>query len=118
MPTNMAAWACSTSVFPLPFRHPAHMSHKSRPDDGGFTCIHCHAQVRGVAWGTSHRNHCHACLWSRHVDDEPGDRANRCREPMEPIGIEVLPGGEWAVIHRCRGCKSCAPTASRATTTS
>lgn len=80
------------------------MSHKSRPDNGGFTCIHCRLQVPGVAWGTSHRNHCPACLWSRHLDDEPGDRACTCREPMEPIGIEVRQDGEWAIIHRCRGC--------------
>jgi hypothetical protein len=80
------------------------MSQKSRPDCSGFTCIHCKAQVRGVAWGTSHRNHCPACLWSRHVDEEPGDRGCVCREPMEPIGIEVRRDGEWAIIHRCRGC--------------
>ena len=23
---------------------------------------------------------------------------------MEPIGIEVRAGGEWAIIHRCAGC--------------
>lgn len=23
---------------------------------------------------------------------------------MEPIAIEVRRGGEWAIIHRCRGC--------------
>jgi hypothetical protein len=80
------------------------MSHKSRPDTGGFTCIHCKLDVCGVAWGTSHRNHCPACLWSRHVDHEPGDRANACRAPMEPIGIEVRHDGEWAIIHRCRAC--------------
>jgi len=27
-----------------------------------------------------------------------------CREPMEPIGIEVRRDGEWAIIHRCCGC--------------
>lgn len=24
---------------------------------------------------------------------------------MEPIGIEVRAGGEWAVIHRCTACQ-------------
>ncbi len=23
---------------------------------------------------------------------------------MEPIGIEVRDGGEWALVHRCTGC--------------
>jgi RNHCP domain len=34
----------------------------------------------------------------------PGDRRCPCRSPMEPIGIEVRPSGEWAIIHRCTGC--------------
>lgn len=80
------------------------MSHKSRPDDRGFSCIHCHRAVPGVAWGTSHRNHCPHCLWSRHMDEEPGDRRCPCIQPMEPIGIEVRADGEWALIHRCTGC--------------
>lgn len=28
-----------------------------------------------------------------------------CRAAMEPIAIEVREGGEWAVVHRCRGCQ-------------
>jgi ribosome biogenesis GTPase / thiamine phosphate phosphatase len=23
---------------------------------------------------------------------------------MEPIGVWVRPGGDWAIIHRCRSC--------------
>jgi RNHCP domain len=72
----------------------------------GFTCVSCKRQVPGVAWGTSHRNHCPACLWSRHVDEEPGDRRCACRAPMRPIGIEVRADGEWAIIHRCTGCNA------------
>jgi hypothetical protein len=52
----------------------------------------------------SHRNHCPRCLWSRHVDNKPGDRASPCRAPMKPIGIEVRPSGEWVIIHRCTAC--------------
>ena len=69
-----------------------------------FTCIVCGYHVAAAAFGTRHRNHCPRCLWSRHVDESPGDRQSSCREPMEPIGIEVRPGGEWAVIHRCTAC--------------
>lgn len=80
------------------------MSHKSRTETNDFTCIHCKGHVPVQAWGTRHRNHCPLCLWSRHVDDEPGDRACACRSGMEPIGIEVRQDGEWALIHRCTGC--------------
>jgi len=79
------------------------MSHKTR-DDSGFTCMRCRAAVPAQSFGTRHRNHCPRCLWSRHVDHEPGDRRCPCRAPMEPIGIEVRRDGEWAIIHRCTGC--------------
>ena len=40
-----------------------------------FRCHHCRADVPEDAPGTRNRNHCPFCLWSRHVDIEPGDRA-------------------------------------------
>jgi hypothetical protein len=83
------------------------MSRKSRHGSGGpsaFTCVRCKATVPLQSFGTRHRNHCPACLWSRHVDDDPGDRRAPCRSPMEPVGIEVRRDGEWAIIHRCTGC--------------
>ena len=80
------------------------MSHKSRGDEPRFTCIRCKSHVFCESYGTKHRNHCPACLWSRHVDEEPGDRSCPCRSPMEPISIEVRRDGEWAVVHRCTGC--------------
>lgn len=59
-----------------------------------------------TSYGTKHRNHCPFCLWSRHLDIEPGDRQSPCLAPMEPIWIEVRPDGEWAIIHRCTGCNA------------
>lgn len=82
------------------------MSRKSRPDTKGFTCIRCRQTVSGVSYGTKHRNHCPVCLWSRHVDEEPGDRRCACRSPMEPVALEVRRDGEWAIVHRCTGCDS------------
>ena len=38
------------------------------------------------------------------MDEEPGDRASDCGGVMDPIGVWVRKGGEWAVIHRCRRC--------------
>jgi hypothetical protein len=69
-----------------------------------FRCGHCRLDVSMDAPGTQHRNHCPSCLWSRHLDDAPGDRAADCAGSMEPIGICVRAGGEWALVHRCGGC--------------
>jgi hypothetical protein len=69
-----------------------------------FRCIHCRLDVPLAATGTAHRNHCPACLWSRHLDVEPGDRASDCASSMEPIAITVRKDGEWVLIHRCLGC--------------
>jgi hypothetical protein len=43
-------------------------------------------------------------LWSRHLDDRPGDRNAECGSSMEPIAIAVRGDGEWILIHRCTGC--------------
>ena len=69
-----------------------------------FRCGHCRLDVSTRAVGTAHRNHCPNCLWSRHVDDTPGDRAAVCGALMEPIAIAVRGDGEWILVHRCRGC--------------
>jgi hypothetical protein len=69
-----------------------------------FYCVHCGNSVVPEAFGTQHRNHCPWCLWSRHVDEEPGDRSSDCRGGMEPIAVWARPGGDWAILHRCRSC--------------
>ena len=75
-----------------------------RPRQSSFRCGHCSLDVSTVATGTAHRNHCPNCLWSRHVDDSPGDRAAHCRSLMEPIAVTVRGDGEWVLVHRCAGC--------------
>jgi ribosome biogenesis GTPase / thiamine phosphate phosphatase len=72
--------------------------------DADFTCRRCGAQVPGVVPGSAHRNHCPGCLWSRHVDHQPGDRAAGCEGNMEPVAVMVRADGEWALIHRCQAC--------------
>ena len=70
-----------------------------------FRCRRCGLDVPEDAPGTTHRNHCPNCLWSRHLDDDtPGDREADCGALMEPIAITVRGGGEWVLIHRCSGC--------------
>ena len=48
-------------------------------------------------------NHCPKCLWSKHVDVNPGDRNAQCGGMMEPIAIEGA-SSEYAIVHRCVRC--------------
>lgn len=76
---------------------------KFRVVNEGFDCGHC---GRGVpkASGTTPRNHCPYCLWCRHVDINPGDRANPCRGMMRPIGIYTHTKKEYVILHQCMRC--------------
>ncbi|AFZ68823.1 RNHCP domain-containing protein [Deinococcus peraridilitoris] len=69
----------------------------------GFTCVHCGAEVAPLRSG-SVRNHCPVCLWSLHVDEFPGDRANPCRGPLRPVGVEHSAKKGWIIVHRCERC--------------
>lgn len=69
-----------------------------------FTCKECGWQVVPEGAGSDHRNHCPNCLYSVHLDNEPGDRASDCHGRMEPIAVWVRKNGEWAIIHRCAVC--------------
>lgn len=64
-----------------------------------FACEHCGAYVEG----NGYTNHCPACLWSKHVDVDPGDRLSACGGMMEPIRFEIK-AGEERVIQRCTRC--------------
>jgi len=64
-----------------------------------FTCDHCGKAVAG----SGYTNHCPECLWSKHVDNLPGDRGNPCHGLMEPIGLE-LRGDKRQIIHTCQTC--------------
>ena len=72
----------------LPFGDHSHVKHPS-----SFRCVHCRLDVPTDAPGTAHRNHCPNCLWSRHLDVDPGDRASDCLASMEPIAITVRKDG-------------------------
>lgn len=66
-----------------------------------FSCEHCDTAVRGDGF----TNHCPRCLWSKHVDVDPGDRAHSCRGLMRPIRLEGA-SPSYTIIHRCEGCGS------------
>ena len=48
-----------------------------------FVCEKCGTQVEGDGY----TNHCPHCLWSRHVDVNPGDRKATCKGMMEPVAV-------------------------------
>lgn len=78
--------------------------YQNHPCDEIFTCKHCGREIVPEGAGSHHRNHCPYCLYSLHLDNEPGDRAADCGGHMEPVGVWVRKGGEWAIIHRCKRC--------------
>jgi hypothetical protein len=66
-----------------------------------FICEYCGYQVQG----TGYTNHCPKCLYSKHVDINPGDRAEVCQGLMEPIGAE-LEHNEYIILHKCTKCRA------------
>lgn len=64
-----------------------------------FTCEHCGQDITGDGY----TNHCSSCLWSKHVDNNPGDRENQCGGLMRPVDL-YLKGQKWIVVHRCEKC--------------
>ncbi len=69
-----------------------------------FTCKHCGKPVEPLGKG-SYRNHCPACLWSKHVDAEgPGDRASTCTGLMRPDSLDFDGKKGWLIVHVCEAC--------------
>ena len=64
-----------------------------------FVCAHCGAKVLG----NGYTNHCPKCLWSRHVDNNPGDRASDCGGMMRPIAVKTVVDG-FIITHKCEKC--------------
>lgn len=65
-----------------------------------FICEHCGTSVVGNGF----TNHCPKCLWSKHVDVDPGDRLAECGGMMEPVSIEEKGGVPARIHHRCLKC--------------
>ena len=69
-----------------------------------FCCAHCGKEIHPEGAGSQHRNHCPHCLYSLHVDEEPGDRKATCHGQMEPIGVISKGDGDWSILHLCKSC--------------
>ena len=72
--------------------------------DEEFICENCGRQVPKL--GYSCRNHCPYCLYSKHVDIEPGDRLETCHGLLKPIGIETSSKKGYIIIFKCQKCGS------------
>jgi hypothetical protein len=65
-----------------------------------FECGLCGTVVKGKGY----TNHCPECLWSKHVDVNPGDRADDCEGLMKPKSSLYDRGGNFTIIHECLKC--------------
>ena len=75
------------------------MNRKFQRTTENFRCLNCGIEVEGDGY----TNHCPNCLWSRHVDLQPGDRRAECKGLMKPVGVEGRVG-DLRILHRCHLC--------------
>ena len=64
-----------------------------------FICENCGKKIIG----NGYTNHCPFCLYSKHVDINPGDRACECGGLMKPIEIQQK-NGNFVILHKCEKC--------------
>lgn len=69
--------------------------------DESFVCENCKNLVKKLEY--SARDHCPICLYSKHVDINPGDRLNTCKGLLKPIGIEKY-RDTYKIIYKCLKC--------------
>jgi len=69
--------------------------------DEEFICENCYKQVEKLNYTA--RDHCPYCLYSKHVDINPGDRQNTCHGLLKPISIEKFKN-TYKIIYKCQKC--------------
>ena len=75
---------------------------KFTKNDNTFICKNCGFVVPVL--GYTSRNHCPKCLYSLHVDINPGDRANDCSGLMKPIGVIPNTKKGFVILYECTAC--------------
>lgn len=66
-----------------------------------FICENCKNNVTKLNYTA--RDHCPYCLYSKHVDINPGDRQNTCHGLLKPISIEKFKN-TYKIIYKCEKC--------------
>ena len=69
--------------------------------DEEFICENCGENVKKLNYTS--RDHCPHCLYSKHVDINPGDRSNTCLGLLVPIEIEKFKN-TFKIIYKCKKC--------------
>ena len=69
--------------------------------DEPFLCENCKNKVEKLLYTA--RDHCPFCLYSKHVDINPGDRQNSCSGLLKPIDIEKFKN-TYKIIYQCEKC--------------
>lgn len=70
--------------------------------DENFICYNCNKEVSPL--GYTARDHCPNCLYSLHVDINPGDRASNCKGHLIPVGIEKNKKSGYKILYKCDKC--------------
>ena len=70
--------------------------------DEPFKCEVCGEDV--LPLGYTCRDHCPKCLCSKHVDKDPGDRAEECRGILRPVGLENNKKKGYIIVYKCDRC--------------
>jgi rubrerythrin len=64
-----------------------------------FVCENCGEPVKGGGY----TNHCPNCLYSKHVDINPGDRLSECGGMMKPVALKKGRKG-FTITFVCEKC--------------
>ena len=70
--------------------------------DEEFVCENCGKKV--LKLGYTSRDHCPHCLYSKHVDNMPGDREAECRGLLKPVQVELDSKKGYVIIYKCEKC--------------
>ncbi len=71
--------------------------------DESFICDKCGKIVEKLNYTA--RDHCPFCLYSKHLDINPGDRQNKCKGLLKPIEIEKFKD-TYKIIYKCEKCNT------------
>lgn len=69
--------------------------------DEKFICENCGKTVEKLNYTA--RDHCPHCLYSKHVDINPGDRLNECKGLLIPKSIEKFKDS-YKIVYKCKKC--------------
>lgn len=70
--------------------------------DEEFICENCGKKVQKL--GYTSRDHCPYCLYSKHVDNMPGDREEECKGKLKPMQVELDSKKGYVIIYKCEKC--------------